>query len=378
MARQFRPVCAERYPSGIRVDCKIGRSALEAAAQRHAVDQPPGRAPAESRPTPLARASRVAPFDLVIFGGTGDLALRKLLPALFHRFRDGQMPADSRVIGVARGALSREAYCAQAQAAIERAVDPAYRTGDTLQGFLGLVDYRPIDLTGGSGWPELAQLLASPRREVRVFYLALSPQLYVAACERLRALGLVDGARVVIEKPIGRDLVSAAGINESVGNVFAERQIFRIDHYLGKETVQNLTALRFANTLFEPLWNSAHVDHVQITVAETVGVEWRAEYYDAAGALRDMVQNHLLQLLCLVALEPPASLQADALRDEKLKVLRALEPIGVSNVRQRTVRGQYRAGSAEGQPVKSYAEEIGRTQSQTDTFVAARVQVANW
>jgi glucose-6-phosphate 1-dehydrogenase len=335
-------------------------------------------------PPPAAAAARVhasagAVFDLVIFGGTGDLASRKLLPALFHCFCDGEMSAESRIIGAALSDLPAVAYVERARAAVERAYPP--RPGDRplLERFAACVHYQRVDAGADHGWAELAAQLRSVPDRVRIYYLAVAPALITPICDRLASHGLVDErARVVIEKPVGCDLASAAAINAAVGRVFAEQHTFRIDHYLGKETVQNLTALRFGNALFEPLWNSSHIDHVQITVAETVGVEWRAQYYDSAGALRDMVQNHLLQLLCLVALEPPASLHPDALRDEKLKVLRALKPITAAEIATTTVRGQYRAGSAEGQPVRGYPEDVGREHSATDTFVALRTEVANW
>ena len=214
----------------------------------------------------------------------------------------------------------------------------------------------------------------------RVFYLATAPGLFGDICRKIGEHDLNTAkSRVVLEKPIGRDLASARQINDSVGQVFAEDQIYRIDHYLGKETVQNLMVLRFANTLFEPLWHAATIDHVQITVAETIGVEARGGYYDRSGALRDMVQNHILQLLCLVAMEPPTCLTADAVRDEKLKVLRALKPITSTNVGQKTVRGQYRAGASDGEPVPGYLEEIGGDrESRTETFVVLKAEVENW
>jgi glucose-6-phosphate 1-dehydrogenase len=300
---------------------------------------------AAQRADPAPPASEAAvPFDLVIFGGTGDLAQRKLLPALFHCFEDGQVAPGSRILTVASSELSTSAYRSNAGDAVRRCIGKA--RGGALARFTQSMEYQQLDAAGALGWRELAAQLARCPDRVRVFYLAVGPALVTPICDRLSELGLVNAAaRVVIEKPIGHDLASAAAINAAVGRVFAEERIFRIDHYLGKETVQNLTALRFGNTLFEPLWNSAHIDHVQITVAETIGVEWRAAYYDGAGALRDMVQNHLLQLLCLVALEPPASLDADALRDEKLKVLRALKPlakVGGAADRARSVRGRLR------------------------------------
>ena len=214
---------------------------------------------------------------------------------------------------------------------------------------------------------------------IRVFYLATSPELFGLTCVGLGAAGLVTpNTRVVLEKPIGHDLASARAINDQVGSVFQERQVFRIDHYLGKETVQNLSALRFANVLFEPLWNGHYVDHVQITVAEDIGVEGRGEYYDGAGALRDMVQNHILQLLCLVAMEPPTRLDADSVRDEKIKVLRALKPIAGDDVSLKTVRGQYRAGAVKGDPAPGYLDEIGAAASTTETFVVIKAEIEGW
>ncbi|HJW46736.1 MAG TPA: glucose-6-phosphate dehydrogenase, partial [Lysobacter sp.] len=259
-------------------------------------------------PPPLHHAAPLPPFDLVIFGGSGDLALRKLLPALFHRYRDGQIVDGTRIVGIARDARSDDDYREQVRAAL--AVQAEKEAGGTaaLADFLPLLRYQRLDLANDHGWAEFSETMRSEQR-VRVFYLAVAPQLFAQAAQQLAAWTLIDAdTRVVVEKPIGTDRSSADAINDALGRVFAERQIFRIDHYLGKETVQNLTALRFGNALFEPLWRAEHIDHVQITVGETIGVEGRAPYYDRAGALRDMVQNHLLQLLCLVAMEPPTSL----------------------------------------------------------------------
>ncbi|MCQ4167353.1 glucose-6-phosphate dehydrogenase [Tahibacter harae] len=325
-----------------------------------------------------APASQVDPFDLVIFGGTGDLAVRKLLPALYHRYADGQIQPGSRLIGVARDTLSQADYHTRVRAALAKAQGEDLPE-DVLQGFLKLVSYHALDARKDDGWSQFAAAMQPDSDRVCVFYLATSPEIFIPICERLREHGLNHGkVRVVVEKPIGRDLKSAAAINDAVGRCFAEQQTFRIDHYLGKETVQNLVALRFGNALFEPLWNAGHIDHVQITVAETIGVEWRAGFYDGAGALRDMVQNHLLQLLCLVAMEPPASLAPDAIRDEKLKVLRALKPINESNAAQCSVRGQYRAGASNGGAVPGYLEEIARPESRTETFVALKAELGNW
>jgi glucose-6-phosphate 1-dehydrogenase len=326
----------------------------------------------------------VSPFDLVIFGGTGDLALRKLLPALLRRFADGQIDQDSRIYAVARQAETDASYRALVGAALARGVDDATMRA-SIAPFLQLLTYRGVDATADAGWPELAsELLARGETRVRVFYLSTSPKLFVDLCRRLRDAGLNgDSARVVLEKPLGHDLASATAINDAVASAFAENQIFRIDHYLGKETVQNLLALRFANALFEPLWNAGSIDHVQITVAETVGLEQRASYYDGAGALRDMVQNHLLQLLCMMAMEPPTVLHGDAVRDEKLKVLRALRPITDHNAATLTVRGQYRAGATNGEAVDSYLQELdgllpGNGGSDTETFVALKAEIDNW
>jgi glucose-6-phosphate 1-dehydrogenase len=317
----------------------------------------------------------VDPFDLVIFGGTGDLAVRKLLPALFHRYVDGQIQAGSRIVGVAREGLDDDSYRERVRGIVGK-LDGA--TPERLSGFLEMIGYRVLDARKDEGWDDFAAMIGQRPDNVRVFYLSTSPALFSELCQRLGHYGLNQGrSRVVLEKPIGSDLASANQINDDVGQVFDESQTYRIDHYLGKETVQNLLALRFGNALFEPLWNAEHIDHVQITVAETVGVGHRAGYYDHAGALRDMVQNHILQLLCMVAMEPPSSLSPDAVRDEKLKVLRSLKPIDESNAGHLTVRGQYRAGAAEGQGVQGYLEELGG-KSNTETFVALKAEIANW
>lgn len=322
----------------------------------------------------------VTAFDMAIFGGTGDLAMRKLLPALLRRFADGQIPGNSRIIGVAREEQTTSDYRERVQQALTEAIDGDEHLDERLADFLQLLEYHSLDATRDAGWDDFAGRMRDPDAErIRVFYLSTTPRIFVDICQRLRQHDLNGAnARVVIEKPIGHDLESAHAINDAVGEVFDETQIFRIDHYLGKETVQNLLALRFANALFEPLWNAAHIDHVQITVAETVGVEQRAGYYDHAGALRDMVQNHLLQLLCMVAMEPPASLAPDTVRDEKLKVLRALRPIDADNAERLTVRGQYRAGASNGGAAPGYLDDIGQDASGTETFVALKAEVDNW
>ncbi len=327
-----------------------------------------------------SRIIAVAPFDLVVFGGTGDLAYRKLFPSLFLRDVAGAFTDPVRIVGVSRRDYSVERFCETVAVALKHFV-PADALEDTaVKRFLDRLRFVKVDVTGEAGWDALKNLIADGLDRVRAFYLATAPELFGPITHKLDAHGLLTAkTRVVLEKPIGKDLASAKAINAGVGEVLDENRIYRIDHYLGKETVQNLMALRFANLLFEPLWNKAHIDHVQITVAETVGVEGRGGYYDAAGALRDMLQNHILQLLCLVAMEPPFALEANALRDEKLKVLRALKPIDDSNVRALTVRGQYRAGAIDGRSVPGYLDELdGAAESLTETFVALKAEVQTW
>ena len=322
----------------------------------------------------------VADFDMVVFGATGDLTLRKLLPALYHRFADRQFSTECRVIAAARSDLTDESYRKRAEGALREHVAATDLTEQTLQTFLNLVVYARVDGSKEDGWEQLDGLFDSAGDRVRVFYLATSPDLYGAVCKNLQQQGLVtENSRVVLEKPIGHDLASARQIIDDVGRVFSEKQTYRIDHFLGKETVQNLLALRFANVIFERLWNADVIDHVQITVGETVGVESRGDYYDHSGALRDMVQNHLLQLMCLLAMEPPISLAADALRDEKLKVLRALRPMALHEVGHLTVRGQYVAGAVGGKTVDGYLRDLGEGRSsETETFVALKAEVRTW
>ena len=323
------------------------------------------------------RVIEVAEFDLVVFGASGDLAHRKLLPALYHRDADGQMPDDARIIASARRDYSDDDYRDYARKALKEHVsdlDDAH-----LEKFLKRIRYVKIDIGTGEGFEDLKTVLEEREDVIRAFYLAVGPDLFGTISENLGKIGVVNShSRVVMEKPIGKDGASAKALNATVGAVFNEDQIFRIDHYLGKETVQNLMALRIANALFEPLCNAAHIDHAQITFAESPGTGGRAGYYDTAGALRDMVQNHILQLLCLVAMEPPESMNADSVRDEKLKVLKALAPIGEHNADRLTVRGQYRAGASAGGAVPGYLEELGNDQSGTETFVALKAEIANW
>ncbi|MEO8739010.1 MAG: glucose-6-phosphate dehydrogenase [Casimicrobiaceae bacterium] len=316
-----------------------------------------------------SRLIPVEAFDLVVFGATGDLARRKLLPALYHHELYGQLPASVRIIGAARKQMTIEEFRSAARSAIETHVPASELREEVLKRLLDHLRYVPLDAASDAGWNELRALLDAAPNAIRVFYLATSPQLFGIVCERIQAFELdIEAARVVVEKPIGKDLDSARRVNDAIARVFPEHRVYRIDHYLGKETVQNLLALRFANALFEPLWNSNHVDHVQITVAEAIGIEERGGYYDTAGALRDMVQNHLLQLLCLVAMEAPASMDADAVRDEKLKVLKVLRPIDASNAGALSVRGQY----------QGYLADLGASASETETFVAIKTEVLTW
>jgi len=324
------------------------------------------------------RTIPVDPFDYIVFGGTGDLAHRKLLPALYHRFVAGQIPSGCRIIAASVSEMTTEDYRARVDDRLRRFVPEAERTDESLAAFCAINSYVQVDAFSDLGWKSLHATLEG-RSVVRAFYLAVAPQLVDAICARLSEFELATPeSRVVVEKPVGHDLQSARAVNEAVGAVFDESRIFRIDHYLGKDTVQNLMALRFANALFEPLWNNAHIDHVQITVAESIGVGTRGSYYEKAGALRDMVQNHLLQLLCLVAMEPPDSYEADAVRDEKVKILNALRSIDESNADRLTVRGQYTALRSEHGHVPAYGEEVGQAHSNTETFVAIKAEVANW
>jgi glucose-6-phosphate 1-dehydrogenase len=318
-------------------------------------------------------------FDLILFGGTGDLAMRKLLPALYRRNCAGQINNESRIIGAARGKLSREEYLEQVRATCEAHIGNAFDPAKWSP-FAERLSYVRIDAQNDGDFARLAELLRGQESRVRAFFLSTGPDLFAPITEGLARHSLVSKlSRVVLEKPLGYDGASSAEINDRVGKLFAEHSIFRIDHYLGKETVQNLLALRFGNMLFEPLWRRGRVQHVQITVAEDVGVERRAEFYDQVGALRDMVQNHMLQLLCIIAMEPPATGAPDAMRDEKLKVLRALRPLTGRDVLQKTVRGQYKAGAVAGKPVVGYLEEKDvPKESTTETFVALRAEIDSW
>jgi glucose-6-phosphate 1-dehydrogenase len=327
----------------------------------------------------MSAFTTVSPCDFVVFGGTGDLAMRKLLPALYLRDRDGQLPDAFRVIAVSRAGLDDAGYRDKVEAELRLHLPARDLDEGQVSRFLSRLHRVSADADGTGEWARLSELLDGAADRVRVFYLACAPRLFGPISQMLATHGLItERSRVVLEKPIGVDLESARRVNDEVGAVFAEPQIYRIDHYLGKETVQNLLVMRFANMLLEPLWNSSTIDHVQITVAESIGVGQRADYYDGSGALRDMVQNHLLQLLCLVAMEPPTRIDNDGVRDEKLKVLQALQPIRGGEVTTSTVRAQYTTGLIDGRPVPGYLEELEGLPSSTETFVAVKAEVHNW
>ncbi len=314
---------------------------------------------------------------LLLFGATGDLAQRMLLPALFGLHADGLLPPGLRIVGTARSELDDAGYRAVAGTALERFIDAERRPAAIVDSFLANLDYVPLDASDAEGFGRLAESLPLNGGGLAIF-LSTAPSLFRATIEGLAGAGLTgDNVRLALEKPLGTDLSSSRDINDAVASVFPEERTFRIDHYLGKETVQNLLALRFGNSLFEPMWNAGGIDHVQITVSETVGLEGRASYYDGSGALRDMVQNHMLQLLSLVAMEAPAQFNAAEVRDEKVKVLRSLRPIDRDTVALNSVVGQYTPGAVAGAPVPGYADELGHA-SATETFVALKAHVDNW
>lgn len=316
-------------------------------------------------------------FDFVIFGGAGDLALRKLVPAFYRAYRNGELPQGSRIIPTCRNTQVVTEY----KEKVREAAQKHLRKGEFVEAdwnkfaeflFPVFLDIAKKD----ENWDSLADLLNNGNTE-RVFYLSTPPSVFSICCKHLSETGLItETSRVVVEKPLGYDAVSAEEINSQIAEYFDENCIFRIDHYLGKETVQNLLALRFANGMFEHLWDAKTIDNVQITIAETVGLEGRASFYDDAGALRDMVQNHVLQLLCLVAMESPNKMTAERIRAEKLKVLESLRPLTGDAVKENSVRGQYAAGELEGKAVPSYQEELGSS-SLTETYVAIRAHIDN-
>ena len=324
----------------------------------------------------MKQAQRQQADVFVILGATGDLARHMLFPSLYFLDADELLPDGLKVVGVARTDMSRDAFLRAIREQVDERAKPAKVADAAWKRFAARVEYHQADVAKTEGAKSLKDHLKGA--ELPVFYLALSPSLFEPVCDALKAAGVATAtSRVVLEKPVGHDLQSSRKVNDAVARAFNEDRVFRIDHYLGKETVQNLIALRFANTLFEPLWNNLAIDHVQITVAETVGVGDRWPYYDDYGALRDMLQNHMLQLLCLVAMEPPATLDPDSVRNEKVKVLRSLKPFTRQMATEWSVRGQYSAGVVDGESAASYESERGQPSS-TETFVALRVDVDNW
>jgi glucose-6-phosphate 1-dehydrogenase len=310
---------------------------------------------------------------LILFGATGDLARRMLLPSLAALHADRLVADDLRIVATARSAHDDASYRAFAREALTEFLPAERLDASTIDAFLDRLSYQPLDASQPDGFGALAEKVGSGYQGLSIF-LSTAPSLFEPTIAGLAAAGLAgETVRIGLEKPLGTDLASSCQINNAVAAVFPENRIFRIDHYLGKETVQNLLALRFANILFEPLWNAQHIDHIQITVSETVGLEGRVGFYDGAGALRDMVQNHMLQLLALVAMEPPAQFDATAVRDEKVKVLRGLRPLGPGD----SVTGQYRAGAIGGAAVPGYDDELGKD-SATETFVAIKAHIDNW
>jgi glucose-6-phosphate 1-dehydrogenase len=309
---------------------------------------------------------------LLLFGATGDLAQRMLLPSLCALAADGLLEERLQIVGTARSEMTDQQFRNFARQAVEKYLPDNRRA--PMADFLNRLHYQPLDVTTPEGFDQLAAKVNEHRTDGLAIFLSTAPNLFETTIEGLARTGLTGAeARISLEKPLGHDLASSRQINDAVAGAFPEERIFRIDHYLGKETVQNLIALRFANLMFEPLWNAQHIAHVQITVGETVGLEGRADFYEGAGALRDMVQNHMLQLLALVAMEPPVSFDAGAVRDEKVKVLRSLRPLSAGE----SVTGQYRSGASGGKIVPGYDDELGRD-SDTETFVALKAHVDNW
>jgi glucose-6-phosphate 1-dehydrogenase len=319
-------------------------------------------------------------FDLVLFGGTGDLTWRKLMPALFQAFRHGKLPEGGRILAVARDERTDADYRAFIQEKFSGVDEAKQPSQAEFARFAELLHYRRMDLSHADDYEGLKGWIAERGADTVVLFLATSPYLFPVVCEQLGKAGLNGPhVRVVLEKPLGHDLQSAQDINRIVGATFREEQALRIDHYLGKPAVQNLMALRFGNALFEPLWRRESIANIQITIAEELGVGTRGDFYDQTGALRDMIQNHALQLLTMIAMEPPSTNDADAIRDEKLKVLRSLKPFSPEAVARDVVRGQYKAGNVGGKRVPGYLEEAKvPADSSCETFVALRTEVQSW
>lgn len=321
-------------------------------------------------------SSKSPVFDMVLFGATGDLVRRKILPALYNAFMDKNFNAEARIFCIGRHDIGKDAFCADAlQYALEAKQNIELENWNA---FIQQIHYLQMNLENGDDYNKLLSFIDVNR--TNIYYLSTAPTLFKTICSNLANANLNhNNARIVLEKPLGNNLESSNDINDFVAQYFKENQIYRIDHFLGKESVQNLMAIRFGNTLFEALWRRQWVHSVEITVAEDLGVGSRGDFYEKTGALRDMLQNHLLQMLCIVAMEPPSSLDADVIRDEKLKVLRSLKPLSSEDVVQNVIRGQYKSGAINGQPVKGYLEEDKVAEkSITETFVALKAEIQNW
>ncbi len=317
--------------------------------------------------------------DIIIFGGHGDLSFRKLIPALYHLYGDGYLNPQSRTTIITRKDLSNAQHVKLIKSKLQEFLADSEFDDNKFNKFSKQLYMSKIDFTNEESYKNLKSLLEKEEKRDRIYYLSSSSDFFGLICKALSKHKLINSkSRVVLEKPIGRDLESSRTIDKEVLKYFEEKQIYRIDHYLGKDTVQNIMALRFSNRIFMPLWDANNIDHVQITIAESVGVEGRWAYYDQYGALRDMVQNHLMQLLCLIAMEPPYSLDADSVRDEKVKILRSLRKMAPEDIREKTVRAQYKSGSSMGEIVPGYLEGEGMGESKTETFAAIRVDIDNW
>ena len=317
-------------------------------------------------------------MNIVIFGGTGDLATRKLLPALFRHHKSSRLPKEVKIIGIGSRSLSNDEYIKLIREKLNEHLKQSEFNSNQIDLFLECLNYSKVDFNNSKDFETLNNYELSKNKSL--FYLAVSPSFYTKITENLNALESINNDSViVVEKPIGEDLNSSIKINQSLASYFEEQQIFRIDHYLGKEAVQNLLALRFGNILFEKVWSNIAIDHVQITVAETLGLENRGSYYDEVGAIKDMLQNHMLQILCLVSMEPPTSINSESIRDEKLKVLRSLKPISQDEIENNCVIGQYKDGAIGGKTKTSYLDEEGvKEKSKTETFISLKLQIDNW
>ena len=314
----------------------------------------------------------------LLFGATGDLAHRMIFPSLYNLLADGLLPDDFMIVASGRTEMTDEAFRADIDKALQKYIGADRYDAAVADRLRALIGYEPVEAGNPAQFKKLAKRIDGRADRGLCVYLSTPPSLFAPTAQGLAEAGLITPTtRIAMEKPIGKDLASSKQVNDGIGALFAEGQIFRVDHYLGKETVQNLLALRFGNVMFEPLWNATAIDHVQITVGATVGLEGRVSYYDGVGALRDMVQNHVLQILSIIAMEPPARMDPTAVRDEKVKVLRSLRPMTAETVKTNSVRGQYTPGAVGGQIVTGYADELGKP-SDTETFVALKAHIDNW